>query len=203
MGYVGSVMALAVADARCPDGSPRFDVIGVDLPSTQGKERVDGINGGSFPISSLDSKVADAYRRARAAGNLSATTDPGCFEKADVILVDVNLDVKASEKGTLLDWENLRTAIRTIGNHMRPESLVIVESTVPPGTCEKIVAPDLKAGLRTRGLDPEKLTLAHAYERAMPGTSYLDSVRNYWRVYAGYTPSAADACHSFLSQVVN
>ena len=37
----------------------------------------------------------------------------------------------------------------------------------------------------------------------MPGPQYLDSIVNYWRVYAGHTPEAADACECFLSAVVN
>jgi nucleotide sugar dehydrogenase len=37
----------------------------------------------------------------------------------------------------------------------------------------------------------------------MPGAHYLDSVVNFWRVFAGHTPEAADACEDFLSKVVN
>jgi nucleotide sugar dehydrogenase len=37
----------------------------------------------------------------------------------------------------------------------------------------------------------------------MPGPDYLDSIVNFWRVYAGRTPAAADACERFLGQVVN
>jgi nucleotide sugar dehydrogenase len=37
----------------------------------------------------------------------------------------------------------------------------------------------------------------------MPGEDYLASITNFWRVYAGHTPEAADACERFLSQVIN
>jgi UDP-N-acetyl-D-glucosamine dehydrogenase len=37
----------------------------------------------------------------------------------------------------------------------------------------------------------------------MPGPDYFDSIANFWRVYAGHTPEAADACEAFLSKVVN
>jgi UDP-N-acetyl-D-glucosamine dehydrogenase len=37
----------------------------------------------------------------------------------------------------------------------------------------------------------------------MPGEYYLASITNFWRVYAGRTPAAADTCEAFLSQVIN
>jgi len=37
----------------------------------------------------------------------------------------------------------------------------------------------------------------------MPGKEYYDSIVNFWRVYSGYTPNAADACKAFLSKVIN
>jgi nucleotide sugar dehydrogenase len=45
--------------------------------------------------------------------------------------------------------------------------------------------------------------LAHSYERVMPGSEYFDSIVNFWRVFSGHTPEAADACERFLAQVVN
>ena len=45
--------------------------------------------------------------------------------------------------------------------------------------------------------------LAHSYERVMPGKNYLDSIINYWRVYAGATEDAAHKCAEFLSTIIN
>jgi nucleotide sugar dehydrogenase len=82
-------------------------------------------------------------------------------------------------------------------------SLVIVESTVPPGTTERIVAPELAAALEQRGLPGDAVLLAHSYERVMPGEEYLSSLVRYWRCYAGTTPAAADACERFLSELID
>jgi nucleotide sugar dehydrogenase len=99
--------------------------------------------------------------------------------------------------------EGFRKAIRILGERMKSGSLMIVETTVPPGTCEKIVAPELEACLKRRNLAPDSIMLAHSYERVMPGKDYYDSIVNFWRVYAGHTPEAAEGCHAFLSKVVN
>jgi len=82
-------------------------------------------------------------------------------------------------------------------------ALVVVETTVPPCTCERVVAPELELALAERGLPPGTLLLAHSPERVMPGDLYFDSLVNFWRIYAGHSPAAADACHDFLSSVVN
>ena len=63
--------------------------------------------------------------------------------------------------------------------------MIIVETTVPPGTTEKIINPIFKNSFQNRGLDFNKLYIAHAPERAMPGLNYLDSIMNYHRVFSG------------------
>ena len=63
-----------------------------------------------------------------------------------------------------------------------------METTVPPGTCERVVAPELAAALRQRGLPEDAILLAHSYERVMPGRDYFRSIVDFWRVYAGATP---------------
>ena len=89
--------------------------------------------------------LAAAFQQARSRGNLKATSDPAAYERADIVIVDIHLDV--SRKGDLptVCFDGFRCAIRTLGERLRPGSLVIVETTVPPGTCERVVAPELTA----------------------------------------------------------
>jgi nucleotide sugar dehydrogenase len=99
--------------------------------------------------------------------------------------------------------DGFAAAIRTLGERLPPGALVLVETTVPPGTCEKVVVPTLAETAVRRGLPADALLVAHSYERVMPGRDYLDSIVNYWRVYAGHTPEAAEACEAFLRRVIN
>ncbi len=55
-----------------------------------------------------------------------------------------------------LDLEPFKKAIKTIGENCKDDALIIVESTVPPGTCKKIVAPIIKSTLKERGLSEKK-----------------------------------------------
>jgi nucleotide sugar dehydrogenase len=81
--------------------------------------------------------------------------------------------------------------------------MVIIESTVPPGTSEKIVYPIFEEKFDARGIDIKKFSLAHSYERVMPGENYMDSIINFWRVFAGINQLSADHCEAFLSQIIN
>jgi nucleotide sugar dehydrogenase len=196
-------MAIAVAHARRPDGTPRFDVAGVELPTADGRAKVDAINAGRLPMAVADTELVDALAEAHAAGNLTATTDERTFARADVAVVDVPVDLVADHGEPAADFAALRAAVRTLGRHMRPGSLVVVETTAPPGTTELVVGPELDAALAERGLPAGALLLAHSYERVMPGDGYLGSLVRYWRCYAGTTDAAADACERFLSQVID
>jgi len=195
-------MAAAVASARA-GGAPAFDVIGVDVPGPAGELKVAALNAGNLPLPSTDAKLVAAVGSASRAGNLVATTDERAFALASVAIVNVPLDVVVEDGRPKARFEPFCSAVRTLGRYLPPGALVLVETTVPPGTCEKVVAPELAAAARARGLPEDALLLAHSPERVMPGDGYFDSIVNFWRIYAGYTTEAADACERFLSKIVD
>lgn len=203
LGFVGSAMAAAVAMARDAEGAPCFNVLGVDLDSPQGRTRVETLRRGALPFGTSDDTFREAVAGSHLRGNLSATTDPAAYGLAEVIVVDVNLDLSAEDGAPELHLEEFRAAMATLGRWMRPGALVVVETTVPPGTCARVVAPILAEAFKARGLPEDAFLLAHSYERVMPGKDYFESIVSFWRVYAGHTEAAAAACAAFLSKVID
>ncbi|MDP9293368.1 MAG: nucleotide sugar dehydrogenase [Actinomycetota bacterium] len=203
LGFVGSAMAIAVADACNTRRGPCFNVAGVDLPTPDGLAKVEAINAGRLPVTANDDKLKTALAAAGARGNLVATTDERAYALASVTLVDLPLDVVHPDGLPTVRLDGFRAAIRTLGDQMPPGSLVIVETTVPPGTTEKLVAPELARALAARRLPPDAIRVAYSYERVMPGASYFDSIVAIPRSYAGHTTAAADACEAFLSKVID
>jgi len=203
LGFVGAAMAVAVAGARKPDGSPRFNVIGVELDSEEGRRKVQAINAGGLPFSTSDTTLTATAEGAHREGNLVATTDVAAYGLAEVIVVDVHCDVSHVDGSPVAELDGFKTAVATLGRHASPGCLVVIETTVPPGTCEKIVAPLLDAEAERRGLEVGSFLLAHSYERVMPGPQYLDSIINFWRVFSGATPEAAERCEKFLSAIID
>jgi len=205
LGFVGAVMSLVCANALGRD----YAVLGVDLPTPETYWRIKSLNEGLFPLTAEDPKIEQFYARAREQGNFYATFDPCAYAVADVVVVDINLDVDktASAWGYLegydVDLSGFRAAMRAIGQHCHEDVLVLVETTVPPGTCEKVVKPILDEELARRGLRTDRYKLGHSYERVMPGPNYVDSIRTFPRVYAGVDEASADATEAFLKTIID
>ena len=206
LGYVGTAMALVVANSK--DGNkPKYAVIGVDLPEESSYWKIAMINNGLLPIQSADPKMDKYFENAMRYGNLIATHDNYAYSVADVIIVDVQLDVikqKVPGNGTFnINIDSFTDAIKTIGNYMQPGTLLIIETTVPPGTCEYIVRPILEKSFQLRGLLLDDLLIAHSYERVMPGRNYIDSIKNYFRIFSGINKKSVEVAKSFLESIIN
>ena len=205
LGFVGSVMSLVCANSKVKE----YAVIGVDLATESNYWKICALNSGTFPLSSSDEKVYKFYENARTQGNFYATYDPYAYEVADIIIVDINLDVekKSDEENNLssfdVNLEDFKSAVKTIADRCKEEILVLVETTVPPGACMKIVKPILESGLKDRNMSIEKYYLGHSYERVMPGPDYIDSIKNFFRVYSGIDDRSADAVEDFLHTIIS
>ena len=205
LGFVGAVMALVCANAVTEE----YAVIGVDLANQNMYWKIKSINDGVFPLIADDPKIASFFDKAIQKGNLLATYDPSAYKYADVVIVDVNLDVQknSNDAAELIDFDvnlnGFKAAIKSIGSNCRADVLVLVETTVPPGTCEKIVKPIIEDELAKRGLGVDRYGLGHSYERVMPGPEYIDSIREFPRVYSGANEIAADAVEKFLTTIID
>lgn len=203
MGFVGTAMAAAIASAVDDSGDPLYLVIGVDQASTAGQDRVETISAGRLPFTSTDHELNEAFGRAVARGNLLATTDPDYFRLADVAVVDIHLDVDFTSTHPSADLKKFGRAISALASRMPAGGLIIIETTVPPGTTDRVAAPVVSRALHLRGLPKDAIGLAHSYERVMPGPDYLKSIVRYWRVYAGVDDSSAQRCAKFLQTVID
>ena len=205
LGFVGAVMSLVCANALTEE----YAVIGVDLANENTYWKIKSINDGVFPLIADDPKISEFFDNAIAKGNFLATYDPVAYKHADVIIVDINLDVqkesnlKGGLKGFDVNLNGFKSAIQSIGANCRDDVLVLVETTVPPGTCEQVVKPLLEHELVKRDLTLEKYRLGHSYERVMPGPQYIDSIREFPRVYAGVSEISADAVEEFLKTIID
>ena len=205
LGFVGAVMSLVCANALTEE----YAVIGVDLPTEKSLKRINDFNQGLFPLVADDPKIEIFFQNSRAKGNFYATADPVAFEFADLIIVDVNLDVDKSSNDDFslnsfcVNLENFRNAISTLGKFCKSDALIIVETTVPPGTCENVVKPILLEELSKRNLESKSLKIGHSYERVMPGPEYIDSIRNYPRVYSGIDENSATETEKFLRTIID
>lgn len=207
MGFVGAVMAAVVADSTDASGKPGKFVIGMQRPSTRSFWKIALINRGLAPVKSEDPEVPEIIHRCVVEKlTLTASFTYKALSLADVVVVDVQCDyVKESLNDVstgYVQMEELEKALEIIGETIQPHALVLIETTVPPGTTEQVAYPVIKKAFRMRNIASEPV-LAHSYERVMPGANYVKSIRNFWRVCSGINEESRDRVVKFLSEVID
>ena len=206
LGFVGSVMAIVCANSDYED----YAVIGVDLPTSQSYWKINSINEGIFPVISSDKNVEKFFKNSIKNNNFYATYDTYAYSKADFIIVDINLDVhkndehvtKDSKINFSVDLLPFKSAIKSIGEKCKEDSLILIETTVPPGST-KIAYEIVKECFHKRGIKLDKLKMGHSYERVMPGPNYIDSIKNFYRVFSGINDYSAQHVESFLKTIIS
>jgi nucleotide sugar dehydrogenase len=209
VGFVGSVMAGVVAD--CEDqqsGEPTKFVIGMQRPSTRSFWKIPYLNRGVAPVEAEDPEVAPLIKRCVLdKKTLLATFTYDVLGLADVVVVDVQCDYHKETFGDVkqghADIAALESSLKIIGDKIKPDCMVLIETTVPPGTTEYIAYPIIKKAFKKRGLEDSEPLLAHSFERVMPGRNYVASIRDFWRVCSGINETARERVTQFLSDVLN
>ena len=177
-------------------------------PSSRSFWKIPYLNRGIAPVEAEDPEVAPLIRRCvKEKKTLIATFTYDVLSLADVVVVDVQCDYHKETLG------NVRTGARRYRrprgepqNHRRkdrPDCLVLIETTVPPGTTEYVAYPIIKKAFERRGLTGREPLLAHSFERVMPGRNYVASIRDFWRVCSGINAEARERVVTFLSDVIN
>lgn len=200
LGFVGAAMAILVASAN-KRNRPIFDVYGLELNNKEGKKKIKKLNSGNFIVNTTDSILKKKIKLVKKYKNFYATSDKKIISKSDIIICNINVDIK--KKKLDCDFSSLKKAILTISKNISQDSLLIIESTLPPGTCEEFVFPLIKREFIKRKLNTSKILLAYSFERVMPGENYFNSIKNNWRVYSANSDKAASKCKNFYAQIIN
>ncbi len=183
LGYVG-LPTLAVI------GSAGFPVSGVDL-------RADLVERVALGEDSKGERgLGEALGKLVAEGRLAATTDLGMgLKDAGIVFVCVQTPVTSDH---LPDLSFLERAVEVVAKGLRKGMLVVLGSTVPPGTTRKVVLPLLERGSKLRvGVD---FWLAHCPERISPGVA-LKTFTERTRLVGGVDEGSGVLAAEFLKAV--
>ncbi|MEJ2545871.1 MAG: hypothetical protein P8Y99_17550 [Calditrichaceae bacterium] len=207
VGFVGAVMAAIVANTKDNKGNYSKFVIGCQRPSVRSYWKIPLLNRGESPVKAEDPEVDQLISKCvLKEKTLTATYNSDCLKLADCVVVDVQCDFAKKDLGKMktgeADMAALEATLRTIGQKISPECLVLIETTVAPGTTEFVAWPILKKAFAQRKIESEPL-LAHSFERVMPGKEYVASIRDFWRVCAGCNAPAKERVEKFLREVLN
>jgi len=185
LGYVGLPVACLLANSG-------FQVTGVDIK----QDRVDTINKGVSPIEGKEPGLAELLAGVVGKGQLIASTSYDDLATADIILIDVETPIDESH---IPQYRALIAACRSLGEVIKDNALIIVESTIAPGTMEGVVRPlfEESSGKKS-GID---FSLGACPERVMPG-KLLVNLRSMNRVCGGDTPEVSEIMVKFYRNIV-
>ena len=181
-GYVG----LPLAIAACQSG---YTVYGFDNDG----EKVALLKSGKSIIEDLSNEVVKKSVHSK---KYLPTVDQSVISDSEVVLICVPTPLSNEHRP---DLDALKSATATVGKNLKAGSLVIVESTIEPGTCRNILLPSL---LKESGLKPNEFELAYSPERIDP-TNKKWGISNTPKLVAGLTENAARQAGAFYGKFID
>ena len=178
LGYTGLPLAVEFAKAG-------FSVTGIDIDA----DRVNGVQSGRSYLEDVDN---EDIRALVDGGSLVATADFGVVADLDVISICVPTPLTKSREPEL---KHVISADTALAEHLRPNQLIVLESTTYPGTTAEIVKPILEETGMTVGKD---FYLGYSPERVDPGNKNYD-IKNTPKIISGYT----DVCRRHMELIYN
>jgi len=190
MGYVGIPVATLFANVK------GFTVVGVQRRSKRSGWKIDWLNEGKNPIGGDEPGLSGLIARVVKKGTFRVVEDVSTCKDADAILIDVQTPV---DENRLPNHESLEEVSTDAGKHMRRGALVVVESTVAPGTTDNVVKPLLeKASGMKAGKD---FFLAFCYERVMVGR-LIRNIVELPRVVGGINQESTERATELYGHIV-
>jgi UDP-N-acetyl-D-mannosaminuronic acid dehydrogenase len=176
MGYVGIPAAMLFASA------PQFEMVyGFQRRSATSGFKIDMLNRGESPLKGEEPGLEALIAQVVNAGKFQCTSDYSKIAGLDAVTLSIQTPF-LSKKDLLPDFSALTDGIRNVGRYLKPGMLVVLESTITPGTTNGLAREILEreSGL-VAGVD---FALAHAPERVMVGR-LLRNIREHDRIVGG------------------
>jgi UDP-N-acetyl-D-mannosaminuronic acid dehydrogenase len=193
MGYVGIPAAALFAD------SPVFDgVLGFQRDSPSSGYKIAMLNRGESPLKGEEPGLEELLQKVTAAGKFSCTSDFSRIRELDAVTLSIQTPF-LNKEDLLPDFSALMEGIRHVGKNLTPGMLVVLESTITPGTTTGIAREALESGSGLRaGVD---FALAHAPERVMVGR-LLRNIREHDRIVGGIDEASTRRATELYSPVL-
>jgi UDP-N-acetyl-D-glucosamine dehydrogenase len=181
-GYVGLPLSIAASNAG-------FFVHGFD----NNEEKIQSLKSGKSRIEDItDFELEQSIKLKK----YTPTSNEQVISKSEIVLVCVPTPLSSNHEP---DLSALISATTSIGKNLKPNTLVIIESTIEPGTCRNLILPIL---IRESGLNPDLIELAYSPERVDP-TNKKWNIENTPKIVAGLTESAANKAKEFYEKFVD
>ena len=198
LGYVGLAMMTFCAGAK-RNNKYLYNVVGVEKNSAKGLKILNKINSNQTPKIVDDKNFSNFYVKLNKENRIKASIDDSEYSDADVVFVCSNCDFDFAKNKV-----NLTTYIKNIdqiSKKIKNNCLLIIQSTLPPGTTDKILEPLIEKNLKKRGI--KKFYLCHSFERITPGKDYYSSMKNVERIIGGKNKKSLTMTKKVFKDIFN
>jgi UDP-N-acetyl-D-mannosaminuronic acid dehydrogenase len=192
MGYVGIPTAVLFADAG-------YSVIGIQRRSKRSGWKIDWLNKGRCPIGGNEPELPEILQRVVKEKRFRVSDNYADLKEVDFILIDVQTPTDGNH---LPLNESLQEACHQIGKFLSLGKIVIIESTVAPGTTELLVKPILEAESGLKAGLPGGFGLCYSYERVMIGR-LIHNIREYPKIVGGIDNDSIQIVRELYKSIVN
>lgn len=200
LGFVGAAMVVAINTIKKKN---KCKVIGIEQDNLRGKKIISELSNGKFPFKVNDKNLIKNAKSLKDKKFFFGTDKLESISKSETVICSINFDIKKIRKKIYSNEKNFLKSISKIAKHLNPDSVLIIESTLPPGFSEKKIIPIIEKVFEKRGLNKKNVNLAYSFERVMPGSDYLNSIKNMHRVYSANNIKAEAMCQNFLEKLIN
>jgi len=181
-GYVGLPLAITAAEAG-------FFVVGIDIDS----EKVSLLSKGVSTVEDVSNERLLVQLQSK---NYTVSTEFSVISEVEIILICVPTPLDSNQKP---DLSYIKNSVEQIANHLKPDSLVILESTVEPGTTRNMIQPSLE---KASNSNPNTFHLAFSPERIDPTNKKWNLVTTP-KIVAGMTTAATERAVNFYSKFID
>ena len=136
LGFIGFPILCLMANLK-KNNKYIYNVTGIDKKNLEKKDQLFN----EFSSSLSDKKLLKIVKQVQKKNRIKFSNDFRFIKKADFILVCVNFDFS---KGTIKsNFDKIRELFSKISKNLKKETVIILQTTVPPGTSEKIIIPEI------------------------------------------------------------
>ncbi|MBI29379.1 MAG: hypothetical protein CMI95_05770 [Pelagibacteraceae bacterium] len=199
LGFVGFPTFLILSNIK-KNNKYLYEVEGIEKDNFKGREIKEKYSKSISWIKSEDKKFKNLFIKAKKRKESYISNNLEGVKKSNIIIVSVNFEFKDNKRNSFKDLINLSDKL---SKKINKKTLVIFETTFPPGTCDKIIIPIFKKNLKKRKIKFEDIYFCYSFERVMPGENYINSVTSNFRCYSGVNKKSKNICKKFLMTFVN
>ncbi len=196
LGYVGLPTFLVLSNIK-KNNSFYYHVIGVEKNDTQGKKKIYCFKNKIKTVHSSDKEFNKLYDNAFSRKDVEITDNLKDLKVCKKIVISINFEIKKKKI-----YQNLQSLFDQIAKNISKKTLIILQSTLPPGTCQNIILPRFKKNLLKRKIKLSEIYFAYSYERVTPGSNYIKSITSSPRCYSGINEISKKKCRNFLLEIL-